>query len=73
MAELMRRASGSAYGGCHPEFGAATAILFAASRVYRAALSVVRRAVEAVIALCDCAEDTTGQVTVSLDLNADWV
>jgi citronellol/citronellal dehydrogenase len=28
--------------------------------------------VEAVAALCDCAEDVTGRVTVSLDLIADW-
>lgn len=28
--------------------------------------------VEAVVALCDCAEDVTGQVTVSLDLLDDW-
>jgi len=28
--------------------------------------------VEGVIALCDCAEDVTGRVTVSLDLIADW-
>jgi citronellol/citronellal dehydrogenase len=28
--------------------------------------------VEAVVALCDCDEDVTGQVTVSLDLIADW-
>lgn len=28
--------------------------------------------VEAVVALCDCAEDVTGQVAVSLDLLADW-
>ncbi|MEV6337798.1 hypothetical protein AB0M12_24115 [Nocardia vinacea] len=34
-------------------------------------MSVVRRAAEAVITLCDCAEHNAGQVTVSLDLNAD--
>lgn len=28
--------------------------------------------VEAVVALCDCPEDVTGRVTVSLDLIADW-
>jgi citronellol/citronellal dehydrogenase len=28
--------------------------------------------VEAVMALCDCPEDVTGRVTVSLDLIADW-
>ena len=28
--------------------------------------------VEGVVALCDCPEDVTGQVTVSLDLIADW-
>ncbi|WP_063044298.1 SDR family NAD(P)-dependent oxidoreductase [Nocardia pseudovaccinii] len=32
----------------------------------------VEETVEAVVALCDCAEDTTGKVTVSLDLIADW-
>jgi len=28
--------------------------------------------VEAVVALCDCPEDVTGRITVSLDLIADW-
>ena len=28
--------------------------------------------VEAVVALCDCSEEVTGRVTVSLDLIADW-
>ncbi len=28
--------------------------------------------VEGVVALCDCAEDVTGQITVSLDLIRDW-
>ncbi len=28
--------------------------------------------VEGVVALCDCAPDVTGQITVSLDLIADW-
>src|SRR5205823_4093659 len=28
--------------------------------------------VEGVVALCDCPEDVTGRVTVSLDLIAEW-
>ena len=28
--------------------------------------------VEAAVALCDCPEDVTGRIAVSLDLIADW-
>jgi hypothetical protein len=35
-------------------------------------LESMEEMVEAVIALCDCGEEDTGKVFVSLDLVADW-
>ena len=35
-------------------------------------MALLTSAVEGVVALCDCSEDVTGQVTVSLDLIAEW-
>ena len=32
----------------------------------------IRCIVEAVVAFCDCPEDVTGQVAVSLEVIADW-
>ncbi|NLT30641.1 MAG: SDR family NAD(P)-dependent oxidoreductase [Propionibacterium sp.] len=56
-----------------PRFGVATeGAVSLIGDDYRDAMETMEQMVEATVALCDCDEDVTGQVLVSLDLLQEW-